>query len=263
MLEDIRTAAKKRKRISMDMSEVEKLTPDGIAVFTAQISRLPTIQIYGNEPTDPESKEVFIRSGFLKRVTTQSRRMAPAEQGLILTQMNDVVEPVTADLLIKFPAKNLGMHTGQYKAAYRVLIECMSNTRQHAKGRLDPNHEDWWATVYCLQTSTRACFTFIDWGVGIVQSLKLKLRERLYRSWSPDMMLKEVLDGNIASRTGKLFRGKGLPGINKAAAEGLISNVVIITNRAYADVSGGKFRILSTPFRGTFVYWEVIHGEDK
>ena len=87
--------------------------------------------------------------------------------------------------------------------------------------------------------------------------------QRLLRGLSHAKILQDVLGGKIASRTGDVFRGKGLPGINSATSEGRINNLVIISNRAYANVSGGEFRMISTPFRGTFVYWEVVREKDK
>ena len=205
----------KKKFVQMDMSEVEALTPDGMAVFTAQIARLPAIKISGNEPKNPELQDVFIRSGFYKYVTKTTRNLAGrTDRGLIRTQDSDVVEPETAARLVKFAENSLGMHSSRYKAAYRALIECMSNTRQHARDQiLTTRHENWWATVYCRQADNRACFTFIDWGVGIVTSLKLKGMQRLLRGLSHAKILQKVLGGRIASRTGDVFRGKGLPGI--------------------------------------------------
>ena len=269
LLQQIRTAAAERQYIKMDLSGIGALTPDGIAVFTSQIARQRNLVISGNVPKDPQLKDIFIRSGFYKYVTTEGQLPTRPDQGLIQTQGSELVEPTTANRLVEFAAKKLGMDSGRYKAAYRALIECMSNTHQHAADQAvasRPRPERWWATVFCPEADDRACFTFIDWGVGIVKSLQLKPEWRLLRPFlgsSHDKTLKGVLEGTVNSRTGQTFRGKGLPGINAAAAKERISNVVIISNRAYANVSTREFRTILTPFTGTFVYWEVVHEKDQ
>ena len=101
LLKNLRDAVVKNKFVQMDMSEVEALTPDGMAVFT-QIARWPAIKISGNEPKNPEPQDVFIRSGFYKYVTKTTRNSAGlTDRGLIRTQDSDVVEPETAARLVK------------------------------------------------------------------------------------------------------------------------------------------------------------------
>ena len=254
LLSKIRGIAKTGRKIRMNMQGVEEMTSDGIAVFTSQIARQSEIEIRGNAPLDPALADMFTRSGFYSYVRSR-RTSEESDQGLIQRKDSHIVEPETADALIQFARKQTGLTLD--KAGYRTLIECMSNTNQHAAD-LHQEHESWWTTVHCPKGSDRACFTFTDWGIGIIDSLEIKGLKRLLKGDDP-RILRSLLDGDIASRTGQPFRGKGLPRLKLDADQGLLENVVIVSNRAHADVSKGEYRIIGTPFRGTFIYWEQTH----
>ena len=194
---------------------------------------------------------MFRRSGFYRYVRRR-RVTEESDEGLIQRRDSKIVEPETADVLVQFAQKQIGLVLN--KAGYRTLIECMSNTNQHAA---DPqrDEESWWTTVNCPKGADRACFTFIDWGVGIIKSLEGKGWGRFLKG-NDSRILRAVLYGEIASRTGEYFRGKGLPRLKIDADQALVENVVIVSNSAYADVSKDEYRTIPISFPGTFIYWE-------
>ena len=76
-------------------------------------------------------------------------------------------------------------------------------------------------------------------------------------------MLQLLLQGKIHSSTGKYYRGKGLPGIFDASMNNKISNLVVISNKGYADISKDEYKILNNEFSGTFVYWELKNTNER
>jgi hypothetical protein len=103
-------------------------------------------------------------------------------------------------------------------------------------------------------------FSFIDNGIGILESIKLKGWYKFFNFAgfvNNADVLKEILHGKVGSRTGNLHRGKGLPTIYKQCEIGEIQNLVIITNDVYANVSNNDFQMMPYKFQGTFLYWEI------
>ena len=139
------------------------------------------------------------------------------------------------------------------------MIECMNNTRNHASGQQD-HQETWWATVYADVERERACYTFLDTGVGIFQSVPIgKLRKffKMVGIQDDAKMLRDILHGKVESSTRQPFRGKGLPAIYGLLHRRSIKSLVIVANEVYANVERDEFRVMRTSFKGTLLYWEV------
>jgi hypothetical protein len=138
--------------------------------------------------------------------------------------------------------------------SYGTLIECMMNTHQHAAGD-SGGKERWWLTAFYEEASGRAFFTFVDLGVGIFDSLKLAPYKAFFRS--NISLLRDILQGKIASSTGLKYRGKGLPKINKFLQRDQIRDLVIVSGNVYANVSEDRFETVDPPFEGTLLNWEM------
>ena len=114
----------------------------------------------------------------------------------------------------------------------------------------------------------KAYFSFIDYGVGIINSLRNdehgkfyniipKIRE-LFNPQNNAEMLSLLLKGEIhKTSTGKYYRGKGLPCLFKACEDNKIANVVVIANDAKVEYTAGTNVKLNNSFAGTFIHWEL------
>ena len=115
----------------------------------------------------------------------------------------------------------------------------------------------------------KVSFIFIDYGVGIFESLKNKPQTNKWFGWfekiknklkygGNDEIFKMLLEGQMhLTVTGQHFRGKGLPGINEVLERNQISNLKIISNNVYSNVTSKEFNKLNSEFSGTFMYWEL------
>lgn len=149
----------------------------------------------------------------------------------------------------------------------RVFIELMQNTNNHASLVKNGEHH-WWTTVEYSSQEKKAYFSFIDYGVGIIESLNNDTRGKFY-NWIPKIkkifslsnnseMLMLLMKGEMhKTSTGKYYRGKGLPCLFKACEDNKISNVVVISNDAKVDYETQGSVKLEHSFKGTFVYWEL------
>jgi hypothetical protein len=247
--------------ISLDLSGVRSLTTDAVAALLATIQNdqiRKTTQVQGNHPLVVEARERLIESGFFSHVQSVGPVTAPTK-GRMTERQSKKVEPSTARDLIHLANQALYGDPRRCRPAYRVLIESMNNTRNHASGR-QPYQETWWATVYADLDRGRACYTFLDTGVGIFRSVRLGKLRRLFKLvgiQDDATILRDILNGKVESSTGQPFRGKGLPAINNLSARGSIKSLVIVANDVYANVEKDEFRPMRTSFKGTLLYWEV------
>ena len=246
-----------RYHLSFDFKGITLMTNDAVAAFIATIRGMPDTKVRGNLPADPAVAELLTQSGFFDHV--HSKKSLPSvTKGRIVQKESTKVEPKFAQDLIHKGTEAIFGTSKHQQASYRVLIESMTNTHNHA-GDVPDDNQTWWATVYADLQSKRVCYTILDMGVGIFRSLKVRGLRKLYRALgiaNNADIIKDILEGRVESSTGIKYRGKGLPAIYRDAQNKKILSLVIITNNVYANVENGEFRLLPVPFSGTLLYWE-------
>jgi hypothetical protein len=266
-LSGIKTAANTHN-VFVDLSTVRSITPDAIAALLATITSPAASISYisGNTPADFFASKILSQSGFRDYVQSQAGQLLrePAmgqvrkrqKSGEALQQTYD---QFVAQNLIQF-AMNKFLHAQQvHGPSYRIFSEAMLNTLNHAAASGEA-HEPWWASVYFDSERNRACFTFIDQGVGIFGSHKLTAFLKIQRTialLSNSEILKRLFRGEIASTTRIPGRGNGIPGMYSHCKAGRIHNLAIVSNSAMGLAESEMYVDLEIPFQGTAIYWEV------
>lgn len=249
---------KKGKSISFDFRGVKSLTPDAIAVFLNQINdEKIVVNIRGNNPEDAEAKRIFLTSGFIHHIQYYNGERPKKDLGMIRKRDSKTVEAPTARDLITFAMETLTGRREYLPGIQRVFVECMSNTINHASKTT--HRKSWWSTVFCDTTRHKAYFTFLDYGVGIFKSVRIRplLKMATVAGFKNHTdILWGLLEGDIGSRTGLSYRGKGLPAIRTVMKRGQIDTLLIVANDVYANVGEAASRIISPSFNGTLVHWE-------
>jgi hypothetical protein len=250
----------RRNNLQLNMQSVNYLTVDAITALVAEIVALGQSRyMRGTYPEDESCRSFLLESGFHDYVKS-TQPITKVSRGKIAKRKSKMVESVTAKDLIRFGSQAAFGTAGHCYAAYATLVECMSNTHNHATGKTaTQGSEAWYSTVYGDKAANRVCFTFLDTGVGIFRSVKYGMIRRVYKlfRWQDDrQILKDLLHGQVESRTGLPFRGKGLPSIYRNLTAGRIKSLVIVANDVYANVAINDYRVLDTPFPGTLLYWE-------
>jgi len=255
----------KKHHLWLDFSGVQHITADAVAALIATIHDvdLARCQMEGSLPSDPNAKEILIESGFFEHVLTRVP-VPKCHRGRIAQRKSEKVEPLTAQALIRLGTREALGRERVCQAAYGTLIDCMNNTFNHAARTVEAvskrYRETWWATVYADAQRKRVCFTFLDTGVGIFRSLKLRDIRRVYRAvgiYDDVDIIKDMLLGKVPSTTGLSYRGKGLPSIYRAHQRGTLKALAIIANGVYANVGTGSYKMLRSSFSGTLLYWEI------
>ena len=260
---DAHELLRNRQRVTFDLANIDRLTPDAIALLVASVQNRRFrcgMNVSGNEPANETAKRMFTESGFYGHVRTD-RIVPPDKKNLLLHRVTrNKVENGEAMNAGKSAVSHLFSDGRRIRPLYEILIECMANTNNHA----DPNRRgfyDWWLFTYNDPVEVRTIFTFLDLGVGIFRTLRV-------RSWWNDVIrglgltrnvdiLPRLLSGDMTSRTRKPERGKGIPRINQRAVEGTFSRFTMISEDVYADLIRQEFRTLRVPLHGTLYCFEI------
>lgn len=261
----------KRKSCYIDLSAVTQLSPDAVVVLLSILGQFKRfgVPFNGNFPNNPDVKRQLIGLGFLEtlydapgiiRYDTSTRD--------VIRKHGKVPHGKMAKELILQCTKNIWREPKRCQGVYRILMELMQNTHSHAIIGKE-GVENWWISKNYDEYSNTECFSFVDYGVGVFNSLEKKQPgtkffgslDRIRRSItepSNHKVLQLILEGELhRTSTGHSYRGKGLPGIKTAMERNQISNLYIITNDVYANVAKKKFVPLHNSFSGTFIYWEL------
>ena len=166
------------------------------------------------------------------------------------------------------------------------LVECMTNTHNHAKGtqvqvrshlanRNRKKHEEWIAGVMC--NDGIAHFAFVDQGVGICASVGAqgwlaRVRQSLIR-YGPEKLVRDAFEGKLGSSTRAKGRGLGLPRMAHDAQRGLLLDLRVRTGKVEGNVETMVFHQTKEHLHGTVFTWttpnsggrhnEIAHDEQN
>lgn len=246
--------------ITLNFREVERVGSDAIIMLLAH-SKDAKLQkgarIDGNFPRKHQPAQVLKQSGFFDHVVFKER--IGGCSGKIQRRKGKRVDSEVITDLIRFASEKLFGDSRKMKGVYRIFIEAMANTRDHASAK-EGEIEKWWTTAYFDDEENKVVFSLVDTGVGIFQSAKLRflmdsaLVALGFRNRAD--VLASIMEGEIGSRTGIPFRGKGLPAMKRVYDRGQISNLIVAANDALINYGTNDKRVLKTPVHGTVITWE-------
>ncbi len=260
------------KKLFVDFEQTYDLTVEAVLVLVAILRETAgrkrsnrVAAAMGNSPLQHSPAGRLLRElGFYEHVNSDMDLGADAGRGTIRPREGTRVNAALANALTEKAARVIFGDDRRLPAVYRILIEVMGNTKQHAS--VGDDQEQWWAMVHTNPKTQRAEFAFYDGGVGIVGSFRSRWRaafELVGLAPSADEILHDLLHGEFKSRTNLPYRGKGLPAIAKAAERRQVEKVKIITNNVVADIASDTVAVLPASFAGTLVYWEVGRKNDN
>ena len=229
------------------------------------------IDFNGDFPEDLAARKILETSGFLKNLLKTFKEEDTYEIGRENSIHTHALKYVDAQLghkLIEQASITVWEEKRRCQGVQRTLLELMLNTNNHAD-TMRQGEKHWWLSVNHRKKEKIVSFSFVDFGVGIFNSLNNKKEGSKFFGWAEKLekkftygnnadILSLILKGELHKTvTGKHYRGHGLPGINDVLKRNQISKLHIITNNVYADVESGNFRTLPKDFDGTFIYWEL------
>lgn len=263
----------RRQSVFVDLKNIRSLDHSAVAVLVSVMFSFKSrnIAFNGNFPLNKELAKILIDSGFFKYLSKpigNKIEYTIGKENQIFARANKEVNSELGLIVMAEVSNTIWGTNRTCKGLQRTLLELMQNTNNHADLE-EKGAKHWWLSVNHDKKCKKVSFYFVDYGVGIFESLKSKPNGNKWFGWfeklknklqygGNDEVLRLLLNGDMhMTVTGQHFRGKGLPGLKEVLDRNQISNLRIISNNVYADIDKEKFFRLSNEFSGTFVTWEL------
>jgi hypothetical protein len=251
--------------VYFDMQNIEILTIDAIMYFLAMLKKIKMLKIIygfrGSVPKNERSNLLLQMSGFLDYVTSNISPDLTRDSTIIQIVNGQYAETDIVEKLCVFTMSKLGVNRQDTKRLYEIIIELMTNTKQHAYN--DTNRKfittDWYIFAKYDDESNSVRFIFLDTGEGIPSTVKKTFMEALpVIGKSETSYIQSALEGELRTSTGMSYRGKGLPKIYSFHKDGIIKDLTIISNYGY--FGSERSNDINQKLNGTLFYWELSKG---
>lgn len=262
-----------RSSVFINLKDITYLDYSAVTILVSVMFSFKTrnIKFNGNFPKNNNWATLLINSDFFKYLNKpigNKIEYALGKENQIFTRANKEVNSELGYVVMAEATTTIWGEKRTCKGLQRTLLELMQNTNNHADIN-KKGEKHWWLSVNHDRANRKVSFIFIDYGVGIFESLKHKPNDNKWFGWFEKIknrlihgdnseIFKLLLDGQMhLTVTGQHFRGKGLPGIREVLSRNQISNLRIISNNVFADVSNDHYVKLNHEFSGTFVTWQL------
>ena len=224
-----------RQKIFFNLYGVEVVTVDAVMYLIALIKNMKRINAFkvicqGNMPRNAEARMTLERVGFFEYVHSDVRKSVfSGDKRTRIIQGKDA-DGVVAGTLCEFVHEVSQKDRLSTKRLYPMVMELMTNTRQHAYRHEHGVMDDRWY-IYAENAEEKIRFVFLDTGVGIPSTVRKGFAEIIQRFVKKDdaKLIASALKGDFRTETNEAHRGKGLPQIYGDSCQGLIENLTVIS----------------------------------
>ena len=147
-----------------------------------------------------------------------------------------------------------------YPPVYSIVQEMAGNSIEHAFDK----KKCWFFSINFDDLNNKINFVFTDNGYGIIKTLKRRFGQQFFKDIlqgelnENSAILRKAFDQKYGSRTEEINRNKGLPKIKAVVDEEHITDLVVLSNKAYLNLGQNRKIIeLKNEFQGTFYCWSV------
>ncbi len=263
--------------VIFDLKDVVVMGPETITYLCAFInddSCTSNTPLQGFSPKDAKIREVFARSGFFDFVKSQNKDYNPDQEyvdKLIHRITKEQVESELAGKIVESAVHHtFGEVDPMRQKSYTMLIECMSNSWNHASPDKNIKIYNWWLLAYKEPETKITKFCFLDLGIGIFDSLEEKYKRNLLSAFFKSVInltdnratLVKIFSGVNRSSTKLEERGNGLYNIYKwVKSDQQIKHFTMLSNDVIAKIGYNMpdtVESLGAMFNGTMYYWELV-----
>ena len=275
-IDKLESCEQRRIPVYVDLSAVERLKLNAITVLLSVMVRFKSskVKFTGNLPINPTARSGLVESKFFEHLKVQFKRSKNYDLlgSTIYTHGKLKVDPEFSDQLIGDAATTVWGESRRCQGMQLAFVELMQNTNNHASSQQGEHH--YWISLHHVQSENRVVFTFVDFGVGIFESLSAKkpgdkfydILQKMWNTIGEDRtrMLRNIFNGKLhKTSTGKSFRGKGLPALHKAFRENKISKLAMVTNNVFYNSQDDTYVQLKKNFSGTMITWELNESNES
>lgn len=258
----------KHANVRVVLKDVTEITPDALIALVTHRNRRPHL-LSGNLPELASARTVVETCGFSDLVHGVNARGREGRAGFAQTTFASARRGATADTTLARDIVSQACSLAgiaYHPVSYSNLIECMTNTNNHA-GR--PGEVSWRLMVAFDAPQKVLRFIFIDPGEGICRTTRLRLPIKLGTDAN---LLASLMDPQVnifrkllaglpkKTRTTSPGRGRGLRKLAESVERGKMRRLVVVTNAAYLERTplGTTTKTLTgSGLLGTLLYWEL------
>lgn len=250
-----------------DCKNVKYLSIDALMYLLAIIKNFKNIfsgirEIKGNLPYDKSTREKFINSGFLNFVNSDIKSIKREKKKELKISAGNNVSTEDAAKLIDFVIDYYGCSHIKTKFLYKMVIELMTNTHNHAYNNKNEFIKAWY--LFASVNDEKKCIeiTFVDTGEGIPMTVAKKGIEKFLKKKDNEYII-SALNGEYRTETKEKNRGKGLPDIYEHFRNKEINNLKLISCKGKVELNDITNKLekagieLSSNLHGTVYYWEL------
>lgn len=254
------------RQVKISLSTVQQIDYAAISVLSAigDGLKLKRVNMQGNFPQNKICREMIIESGFLGEMYDDKNRKYNIKSKSSLIFFEKGVDKLSREdnvnlsRLIKQVVKHLTGVEGNFAPLKTILLEICGNSIEHAYSE----NKHWLLGI--KYDNEKVIFTVTDIGKGILDTLYRKFWSQLsdkFKFNSRLDILKGAFDRKYGSSTQEVNRNKGLPAVKCMADDGVIQDLVVLTNDVIwfynDDRLSHKFEQGKTRFRGTLYQWTI------
>lgn len=255
-----------------DLSKVEVVSVDAIMYLIAYIKnmkRLRTFQVKcsGNVPENASAKQVFETCGFFQFfLPNYYVRTIRTSDHIKITRGHEA-DPVLAGQICDFVHSHSNYNRLSTKPLFKMIMELMANTKQHAYSKITDMRQDWY--IFVEDTPDYMTFVFLDTGLGIPNTIRTKgIAEKAKRflDSADAYFISSALLGDFRSETNLGYRGQGLPKIFDRVLNGDIVEFSIISGKGKCAVAPNGSIMeenLNYNFNGTMLNWRLCKNKKE
>lgn len=274
--EEARKSLQEGIPVKYNLENIKRMGPETLIYLCALVNEDTYTQrtaLQGNTPNDPELKKMFAKAkfyNFVKSPFTSKKYEEDIFDGMIHKVTRRKVESELAGEVVKSAIMHtFGIDEVKSQPSFQILIECMSNSWNHASLDRSIEEYNWWLLAYKESESKITKFCFLDLGIGIFDSLDAKFDAnalgafiRFFVPKNHKDTLNKIIGGDKQTSTMLPERGRGINNIFRLASSNpTISNFTMLSNDVFARVGyniPAEITYLSSAFGGTIYYWELI-----
>ena len=210
---------KKGQHIYFDLSSITVISVESVMYLIAILRNIKRIEAHniiceGNSPQDYDARQLLINSGFYSYVYCKGLNpKAKGKESIRITE-GKRADGVLAGQVCEFILQHSNKPRGATRRIYPLVVELMTNTRQHAyRNHFGTMEENWY--IFAEDRKDYIQFVFLDTGAGIPYTIRKNFTERVAELFirQDAMFIASALKGDFRTETKMEHRGKGMPEI--------------------------------------------------
>lgn len=261
------------ERIVFDFSKVEKISIDAIMYMIAFAKKYAksNISYLLTKPKNKKCNRFFLKCGIGKFLKEKQEEFEEDTAEYYTIIFGNIVDGDKAKSMSDFCHNKISIEPNTYKFIYKIIIELMNNTVQHAY--IDESIDDKLWFTFIEDTTNKIKITFFDMGIGIPSTVKKYTYIEGTEKTGGDLnalikrkdsfFIESSLKGDInRSQTEQANRGRGLPEIYGYYKDNYISNLKIASGRGICTFfDSNRLQSINqdcdASLEGTLFYWEL------